>query len=183
MKKTLLLASCLLAACSALAQGTVNFNTSVTGKVDAPITDVNGTTLLPGDGTFLAQLYYGPAGAVESALTPIGAAISFRSNKPGYLTGGTLALTGITPGAAAVVQVRAWEAAGGSKYEDAAASGKKFGKSELLAVAKTGGDTSGGPPTTPANLVGLKGFALIPEPSTIALGVLGAAALLIRRRK
>jgi len=62
-----------------------------------------------------------------------------------------------------------------------------------------GAPAGGGLPVTPPNLTGLAvdagGFILtgagaqlgvvaaVPEPSTIALGVLGAAALLIRRRK
>jgi hypothetical protein len=43
----------------------------------------------------------------------------------------------------------------------------------------------GGEVTPPPNLIGLTPFQffLIPEPSVLALGVLGAATLLLRRRK
>ena len=42
----------------------------------------------------------------------------------------------------------------------------------------------GGDPADPTALVGLSSFfVVIPEPSTIALGVLGLAALVLRRRK
>jgi hypothetical protein len=51
--------------------------------------------------------------------------------------------------------------------------------SETFTVAKLGGGT-----VTPVAVgAGYKGFAMIPEPSTIALGFLGAASLLFFRRK
>ena len=57
------------------------------------------------------------------------------------------------------------------------------GSSGPVTITALGG--VGAPPSLPADLVGLSGFTLtaIPEPSTIALAALGAAALLFRRRK
>jgi hypothetical protein len=80
------------------------------------------------------------------------------------------------------VQVRAWATAGGvTSYEAAkGAPGGKWGESNIISI-KTGGYDN--PPALAANLVGLTGFQLVPEPSTIALVLLGAAALLLRRRQ
>jgi hypothetical protein len=92
-------------------------------------------------------------------------------------------IASVAPGANAVIELRAWDGTKGATYEAASAAGGGFyvGKSAQITIA-TGG--SGTPPSLPANLVGLQSFAIaVPEPSTIALGLLGAAALLIRRRK
>jgi hypothetical protein len=43
--------------------------------------------------------------------------------------------------------------------------------------------TLGGGTFLPPDMVGLQGICFCPEPSAIALGLLGAAGLLIRRRK
>jgi hypothetical protein len=83
-----------------------------------------------------------------------------------------------------MVQLRAWEASGGSTYEAALAAGVRTGTGNVFSVGPLGGnDPGGGPPFTDPNLTGFQSFALVPEPSTIALGLLGAAALLLRRRK
>jgi hypothetical protein len=80
----------------------------------------------------------------------------------------------------AAVQIRAWQGAAGSTFEQAS----KRGISPTLTLA-TGNvpDASTGIPSPPANLVGLQGFDLVPEPSTIALAVLGLGSLLLFRRR
>lgn len=176
MKKLLFLAALLVASASAFAQGTVNINNRVTASgIDAPIFDIDGSTRLAGAG-FLAQLYVGD--------TAVGAAVNFRTGAgAGYIvnTDTVRTITGIAAGGAATVTLRAWDAAF-STYEAALNGGGKYGSSLPVTLASTGNPTAN-PPGTPVDLVGLQSFSLVPEPSTIALAMLGGAALFLRRRK
>ena len=178
--KTLMLASAFVAAAAtALAQGTVNFsNYSKADGIDAPVFAPGGVKL---GSAYLGQLYAGPT---ADSLAPVGtAAIAFRDaagNPTGYIIGGKMSIPTVAEGATAFIQLRAWEAAGGTSYEAAQAAGKMYGSSATIQIS-TGGDSLV-PPKTPAPLTGLASFTLVPEPSTLALGVLGAAALLLRRR-
>jgi hypothetical protein len=185
MKRLLAGIACLALCVGAFAQGTVIFNnspsTSGPAGVGAPVFDVDGTTRLAGV-EYLAQLFAGPDG---NSLTPWGAALTFRTgagagffNTTGVDT--ARAIGSVAPGATATIQVKAWEAAGGTSYDEALAGGFKAGASGIFSVV-TGG--AGQPPGLPANLVGLTSFSLVPEPSTYALLALGAAALFLRRRK
>jgi len=95
-------------------------------------------------------------------------------------------------GGSATVAVAAWYNDGGTITSEAAAVAAKLpaGFSATGVVAATGGPQPSGPPATapslPASLqgtsIGLSGSA-VPEPGTIALGVMGASAFLMRLRK
>jgi hypothetical protein len=180
MKKLLIIAAFMAAALSTSAQGTVNFVNRITGTLDAPVFGIDGVTPLNGSG-FMAQLY---AGTSADSLQAVGNPAPFRTGTgAGYWnptaapsTEALRVVNGIAGGANAFVQVVAWDVASGATY---AAAGIK-GASPVFQVALGG---AGNPPSTPAVLTGLQSFSLVPEPSTIALGLLGAAALLLRRRK
>lgn len=168
----------MIATMAALAQGQLNFSNYVPAAgINAPIFDVDGTTKAEGP-DIVAQLYWGTA---ADSLAPVGDAVPLLSGAgAGYFVGG--ARTVDVPGKTDIfVQVKAWETKGGTytSYEDAVPSGAKYGESNILQV------TVQEAPFLPPNLDGLESFSLtvIPEPSTIALGLLGAAALLLRRRK
>lgn len=185
MKKSILTIAACLAVASAVAQGTVNFqNRIVSVGLDAPVRDADNSLLGAG---FYAQLW---AGADANSLAAVGSVIQFITNPTtqqgtGYFTGGERTIPGITPGGAAVVQVRAWfGGAGGTvqTWQDALTAGVNYGMSPTLSLSATGNPTSQ-PPGTPVNLVGLQGFTLVPEPSTYLLLALGAGALLLRRRR
>lgn len=180
MKKLLIVAA-MLASVGAYAQarlGTVNF-ANVAGPagarlVDAPVFDVGGATRLAGPG-FQAQLFAGPN---AGSMATIGPSVGFLTGTgAGYFSGGPREITGVNAGAAASVQVRAWSVSSGATFDAASIRGS----SPVLNLTATG--NAGEPPSLPVNLVGLQQFSLVPEPSTIALGALGALALLFRRRK
>jgi len=185
MKKLIYIAALLTASLGAYAQGTIAFNNRVIGTVDAPVFDVGGTVRLGGT-AFFAQLYAGAAGTAEDALVAIGAPVTFRTGgAAGYVNPvSEITVPGVAVGATARVQMRAWDATFGT-YGAAVSGQGKNGKSNLFDVSGLGGQGPSGPPATPPNLAGLTSFSLIqvPEPSTIALGALGVAALLFRRRK
>lgn len=185
MKKLLLVAALLVAGVTAMAQGTVNFNNRVTASgIDAKILNDKGVAIDGAAGW--AQLY---AGTSATSLSAVGSPINFRTGAAaGYFNGGEVLIPASvlpTAGGAAFVQVRAWLAASGNSYEAALANpAGVLGKSAVINLAATGNPNSL-PPGTPVDMVGLTAFnlALVPEPSTIALGLLGAAALLAFRRK
>jgi hypothetical protein len=185
MKKAILTVSSLLVAVGVYAQGTVNFNNRVPAAgINAPVSSPAGNVAGP---DWVAQLYAGPAGAAEGALTAIGSPVAFRTGAlAGYFSGGAQTITGIPAGGPAAYQIRAWNTTVGATWDAANAAGLGgIGKSGVLALAKTG-DPTAAPPGIPVDLVGLTGFtvtAVIPEPSIMALGVIGGLALLLRRRK
>jgi hypothetical protein len=148
----------LLSAVIAAGQGTVFLSNRLTGVVDAPVFDVDGTTKLA-DSAYLAQLYAGPS---TNSLAPIGKPLPFRTGiGAGYInTSGqdtTHIIASVVPGAVAYCQVRAWEAAKGRTYAEARANKGKVGASNIVTL-RTGG--AGNPPGMPAYLVGLRSFQL-----------------------
>jgi len=191
MKKLLLVAALSVASLGAYAQGYLNFaniGSGPAGTVNAPIT--NAATASPparADGaTVLAMLYVGPAGTIDELLLSTngvqGAPSTFLSGaQAGYFTGGQRTITGFNPGQTVTVQVRAWIASHGASWE-AAGPGPAFREeSNLIQIVLQGA------PNVPNNMVGLQSFtigSIVPEPSSIALGLLGLGAIaLFRRRK
>lgn len=190
MKKTVMsVGLALFAVHSAYSQASVVFNNHDTANgVDAKILDVGG--LAGADATVVAQLW---ASGVGGSLAPIGAAIPLHSTPAaalGYLdTAGqdlNRVVTGVAGGAPLEIQVRAWSIADGATYDIASqVAGARFGSSPILHLAVSGG--AGQPATLPVPLTGLQGFTLtmvpVPEPSVIALSVMGVGLLIARRRR
>jgi hypothetical protein len=178
MKKLLVTLAAVLVSASTFAQGTIFFNNR-TSTGDVPVYADATRTLGAGSlGTVNAQLFLQPAGG--GALVPLTPATTFRNNSPAasfFVNPLDVTVPGFAPGTSATVIFRAWQ---GADY----ASATVRGESLPLVISALGGvnPQTGAIVPTP-DLAGLVSFNLVPEPSTIALGVLGAAALLYRRRK
>jgi len=177
--KTLLVAAALgFVAVGAMAQGQFTFgnkNLTTTPPIDARVFDKDGVTGLGGT-AYWAQAYVKLATDPDSSYAPVGTAVNFRTgNNAGYIVP-VVVTTTAAGGTAISVEMRAWQASGGTSYEAAMASGALVGKSDPVTLTVTVA------PNAPSDMVGLASFSLIPEPSTFALGLLGAAALLLRRR-
>jgi hypothetical protein len=168
MKKLLLLAVCIAGAVSVVGQGTVNVANVGVG-VNAPVFNVDTTTRLAGN-QFMAQLLVNG--------TPVGAPTPFLSGgSAGFFLGGVQD-AGVAAGTTVTAVVQAWDTATGATFDAALIKGVSA-EWQLDVV----GNPAGQPPAPPAALVGMTSFSLVPEPSTIALAVLGGVALLFRRRK
>ncbi len=128
--------------------GSVNFSNLGISHVY----DVDGTTRLPAGTAFLAQLYAGPS---ADSLQAVAGTASFAF--PGLFDGGIRYIPSVAPGQVASVQVRVWETAYGTTYEQARDTGGRTGASPILQVRTGGG---GIPPAIPAELVGLQNFSL-----------------------
>jgi hypothetical protein len=171
MKKLIIALATIMVTAVAYGQGTVQLNNRIVGTVDAKILLPDGTGAGAG---YTAQLWGGPQGGTLAGLTPT---TTFRTgNAAGYVNAVDVMVPGVGAGQTASLQLRAFNGA------DFASSAIK-GQSGTIDVSLGGGNLP------PAALAGLSGFSLaggspvIPEPSTIALGVLGLAALMVRRRK
>ena len=158
------------------AQGTVNFSSTSANHV---IQITPGVAASPG--SFTVGLYYGVVGSTFNQLQLIGPAI--QNGVGGGISGG-VRTTGIdVPGGQnAFFQVRAW-AGSFASYEEAIANGVGAVGFSPIFTNSTGNPT-GTPPTPPANLTGWTSpIVIVPEPSTIVLGMVGAASLLFIRRR
>src|SRR6266446_2508225 len=114
MKRIISFAFALAAGVSGFAQGQINFNNGGAG-VNAPISDVDGTTKLAGTG-FIAELYAGASGTAWNSLAAITPTATFGTGvSAGYLTAasgaGARTIPGVPTGSAAAFQFRVWNAA------------------------------------------------------------------------
>jgi len=208
MKKVLLTLTVVGVAASVFAQGTVNFNNR-NADVRAPIygpDPVNNTLRLTGNdasglpagstvyagqllagSNFVAQIFAAP-GLDASPSQMVGYQVStFRTGSfAGYIANVTATLTDVPAGGPATAMVRAWDNSSGlyptwAEARPAWEAGLiAAGESLAFNIPQTGSVL-----ITPPNLLGLRSFNLylIPEPSTFALAGLGAAALMIFRRR
>ena len=154
------------------------------------------------NGSLYTVQLWGAAGANQTTgLAPLaGLTTTLATGAPNDSTAGTWATSASAgvPGTSfagdvATVQVYAWYNADGlyTSYAAAIAGGAPHGSSDLANVTLGGppNPAVGGTPTVAAPLPtganGIQDFSLgsVPEPSTIALGVMGASAFLLRLRR
>jgi len=179
MKKLVMaVALAVVAGVQTTAQGLIDFRNRITGTLDVPVFDVDGVTPLAGP-DYVAQLYFSLTQA--GSYTPVsGAPAVFRTGAgAGYWNAGTdstRVLFGIQAGSTAWLQVRVWDGTCLEPYPGPGNCGGYYGMSTPFSVV-AGGTPPIGAPLTPAVMLGLASFRLVPEPSTIALGVLGVAGL------
>ena len=176
MKKLVILFVLIHAGISLFAQGTVVFhNRSLTDPVTGAIYHAPITANTVGAS---AQLFLVTGTVPSQTYTPIPGLQTFRPapNNAFFTAPIVVAIPGVPPGTSGTrVVVRMWQ---GASYDTAA----EKGQSNEIVLGALGGIPASGPPITPPNLDGLQPF-MVPEPSTLALGLLGATALLFRRRK
>lgn len=195
MKKTLLVIASLVATVSMMAQANLSFGNKATG-VNAPVTHKEDGAKVDGGATgdYLATLYMGQKGSTAEALTPVVdvatgglVAIAFRTGSAaGYITSTAVNIQGAAAGVEYAFQMRAWSKNGGATYEAAYAAATTGGMASTVKLGSSNvfTQTPNKPPATPQPLVGLEAFTIsyIPEPSILALGLLGGLAFLLRRR-
>jgi len=186
---------------TALSQGTIDFHNPnsfpVTVRDAAGTVTTIGSAGSPlGPSSVRVGLFIGANGAPFSSMTMVGLATNSPASTPlfvGTFNGGTsFAVPGRNNGDQVSFAFAAWSISTGAlTYQDALIATTGYvsftpvvGNGYTLKGGATLPDPTWGTPTTaqPWLVNGLQ-LQAVPEPSTIALGLLGAAALLIRRRK
>lgn len=173
-------------------QGQVTFANNSTTLVSTNATLIGGgvgsAATTASGGTVKVALYWGVASSSEAQLVQIGATAGI-SPVAGRINAGIYTTPVETvAGASAAFQVRGWTG-GYATYEAAYAAATSGTQGILLGVSSVFSAVTGGagtPPGAPATLAGaIPSFTLVPvpEPSTIALAGLGAASLLLFRRR
>ncbi len=180
----------------AFGQGSVNVNNRgltpaqlVTSSVAPTFSPLSGTS-------FVAQIVYGANGSTPA--TVLGANMPFRASTSSFVgtwnpgAEGIRTLTGFDTGATVAMRVRVWDSNVFSSWDAASAAltaGGHLGAATEAGVSSVFTYTVGAASDPSSqSIVNFRGFQLtaiptVPEPTTIALGALGAAALLWRRRK
>jgi hypothetical protein len=187
MKKSLLTVALVgVTALSAFGQGAIDFR-NATSQLPSPpdrrVLTVEGTGVI---GTqFMAQLFFATDAANVNATAAVSeGASAFRATAlPGFWAGGTRTLVNTPAGTTKDYVVRVWDSSLGT-YAQALASGRANSAGQSLPFSYQ-------PPTDPTAppsaffMLNYTGFTLVPEPSTIALGILGGLGTLVlfRRRK
>jgi len=197
MKKLITIgASVLLVNLSALAQGTILLSNIGPGLTTAGVRDASGGLIAAGSSQYTIELLAGTSAASVTAFSTAISSSTWVGNGWFGVGDAEKVLPGFLPASLPFFALRAWVNTGGvNDWAAALAQNQAFfvgpaGSSAYTAFQLTGaglGNPNGQPTPTPAGqLFGMpSGFQLVPvpEPSTIMLGVLGAAALLFRRRK
>jgi len=191
MKKLAILAALTLLSFSVKAQtATVNLNNfDANGGNGVPIYLLTSGTLAPTTGIFV-QILGGPVGGAVAPVTDKnGVAIppilmGTGGAGAGYFDAGVGIIPGVTGGAQAQIGFQAWQGTAAGGWAGATV------KNQATTWTQLSGNWNSAqvPPAPFPNIaLALPGTSItltgVPEPSTIALGLLGGLALLIRRRK
>jgi hypothetical protein len=183
MKKTILTILGVAATFASFAQGTIVIASNA-GATIYPILLPDGSKAVGNN--FSVEVF----SKTTDPANKIGPTMTLTANGRFSLSGSQI-VPGGAPGAIVDLIARAWDNTTGASFDEAKLKGSSTFKSPAL-----GGDVDGDPSTPPSAAlpmvtgkaegfqnIQLQGAVVIPEPSTIALGALGAAALLLRRRK
>jgi hypothetical protein len=199
MKKAILAALCLAGAASAYGQGQIQIDNLI-GSSIIPILGADGTTKVAG-ANYNVEVFKFDAAAANGFGSQLGPTINgVGANNRFRVTTGATTVDGVAPGNTVGLIVRAWDATGGKSYADSTLKGKSANwtskplggidaNNNIIITPKLDGfasfslAASAAGPVGPVGPTTVPGANQIPEPSTIALGALGAAALVLRRRK
>jgi hypothetical protein len=199
MKKLLLLAVLGLTVASAMAQGRVSFRNTASTSFNLTTNNAAGTAPGVMQSNLVAQyrigLYAAPTtGASSNSLTLI--SLITNSASPGLVGkifgADPLVLStaaGYSAGSQITFQIRAWSFAGGLTWDEANATigslDTQIGASAIGTATPTAAPSAAGPLFGTAAGLLTSGFEIrpVPEPSSIALGLLGLGAIALFRRK
>lgn len=169
MKRVIVAALAMFVTVSGMAQGLILWQSFLRGSVDAKITD-SATGLPIAANMYTVELLAGTTAdnlVSTGILTPVTLA-------NGYFLGGSQAVAGIAANVDAFFKVQAYLTSAGSYASSMASRGESTVFSLKLAA----------PPATPTAMTTMTAFSVapVPEPSILALGVLGMGAFMLRRR-
>ena len=208
MKKLLITTAATLLTVAAFGQGQVNFNnaSSISGWLTLVDRNVHFTTnasqlppgITPGANvssnhaglnltSLRAALYYAATTQTDVNLFTAagGGPATFKTSTSataGSWFGGTRTLDNIAIGAPANLVVIVWDSSLGADPLSAAVRGGLYGQSAIFQYTSPSGGTPAPAEFLPNNLSAFS-ISIVPEPSSFALAGLGAAALLIFRRR
>jgi hypothetical protein len=202
MKKILLTIGLAALVSSSQAQGLLNFVNSAATVITLSSNDVSlGSAPAFSVAGFRYELFRAPAGtATDNGFVATGV-IATNTSAGRFVAGNGVAIPGTAAGGTAAILIRGWSANLGSTWAEAFANqgiiGGYFGQSAIAPNFFLGGDggagfiqpspvfggSSGIVPQSGANGFTLTYIPVIPEPSSMALAGLGAAALMIFRRR
>jgi hypothetical protein len=183
MKKTLVAVACMMVSLAAYSQGLVLFQNETATRVTYGPGGPKPAGGFVDVGDIKFQLYWAPSGggSFQPAGTPV-----LSGPVAGRFRGGNLEIRDagnnlVTSQIQA--QVWAWSAAFNSYAQAEVTPGAYVGKSAVFNITPTPDPIT---PPTSLTAAGFTGFELafvVPEPATIALGLLGSGVLFLRRRK
>lgn len=192
MKTTIAAISFLLICTSGFGQGIVNFNNTPTtfgDGIDRYVYGPGGSTKLVGQ-NYAAALYWGTSqdsitslavlNATDTSLTSARGLFRVATTaNPGTWSGGARTLLGTTPGQTVWMQVRIWDITQFASYDLAKAAGGFTGQSIQYTYT-----VSPSPTPPPSDLVMWNLRFMVPEPSVLALSLVGLGGLLsVSRRR
>lgn len=171
---------------SAKADGSINFFTfngnTAFGQVYLPGTSTSV------DSSFLGQIYV--SSTLNGTYTAVGSPLAFQGGgvgQPSAINSGTpVTVPGTFGGDTVFYKIAAWNSSSGATFEQASSSGTAIlgmssGTSLLLGGVPSGGGSA--LPAPQANTFTSFQLAAVPEPTTVALAVMGGLGLLARRRR
>jgi hypothetical protein len=178
----------------AFAQGLVNFFNTSSTLSSATVGGSTGATSGAAGSWYYGLLIAAPGTTDPKAFTFTG---NYATNVAfaGRFTGGTPGVTGWAPGASEAYEVAVWSSSLGTTFQNGWLTGNFGGKNGNFGLSgiATGVAGGGSPPAPAFNLFGgtggiQNGFnalptSAVPEPTSMALAGLGAAALFIFRRR
>jgi len=168
MNKILATALGLAAFTAAYGQGTVLIQNNLGAAITYILTDAGAQAK---GANYSVEVFKYDAGAAGGFGAQLGSTVTIGAN--GRFTAGQVSVPDAAGGTTAQLIVRAWDNTTGGSYAAALIKGS----STPFTTGVLGG--AGNPPATPSSMVtglasGFQSFALTPEPTTIALGALGA---------
>jgi hypothetical protein len=185
MKRFVITMALIASATFAYGQGTIAFLNGPTAVFRMAGTTVAVPTAVN------SQLTYGIfVGATADSLsaTPAGPTATGSTTAAGRMTGvpALYALEGHAPGTVLFAQVRAWESRFGADWAAAKAQGQYYGETDVRQLEPLASASGPGTVIWQSSNVSPNRFLpmqIVPEPSTIALAILGLGSLLLFRRK
>jgi len=172
MKKLILALAALMVSLAAYGQGQFVFNNRVPPDINAKFGLSTGVT--PGsDATvYTVQLLGGPSGSAQSTWTEIGTTTFRTGNAAGYVNPITVTVPGATTSADFKLSV----------FTGTSTTGTALGTLATVFTTPVA-IAPNPPPNAPLGTAAIT-FSAVPEPTTLALGLIGVGSLLfIRRRK
>jgi hypothetical protein len=171
------------------AQGTIQFQNTALTRMTYAVKDTTATVQLPITKDVVFGVFLGGS---QTPILPLGINSKTSAGIITVALGTAYVIPGVDAGGSASLQVRGWSASFGNDWAAARAAfnanvaGTIFGETDVRSF--TLGPASGpgvviwsGSDTTKFRPMTL--FEAVPEPSTIALGVLGLGGLLFLRRR